>query len=239
MKDRRNKGRLPAFTALFIDTLSSPAWQATSHPARSLFTALKRKYNRTLCGVVYLSMRVAAKELGSSKNYVGRWFRELEYYGFIKMVSPGHLGVDGRGKAAHWRLTDEWYHDESPTRDFHKWNGEKFREQKPPEYYTRKKQNPVPQIGDSVSHKSGTVLSHKSGTPACPTVPQLGDIESKSPVPQLGDISSLTIPILESSEAVAETEAVAARSEPSSPEPADDGDIPTCLRRGHPDCAWD
>jgi len=192
-KDRRNKGRLPAFTAMFVDTTGSAAWRATSHGARSLFHALKRRYNRVVCGAVYLSARKAADELGSNKDYVTRWFRELQYYGFIVMMTPGHLGSEGVGKAPHWRITDEWYHDQSPTRDFQKWDGERFREQKSPSHYLRKKQNPVPQTGDGVSLKLGTVASPKLGTPACSTVPQTGDIKIAEPVPQTGDISSSTI----------------------------------------------
>jgi hypothetical protein len=172
-KDRRNKCRLPAFTAMFVNTMDSAAWQATSHGARSLFLALKRRYNRTVCGGVFLSTRMAAKELGSNKDYVTRWFRELQYYGFIVMMTPGHLGVEGVGKAPHWRITDEWFHDEPPTRDFHKWDGTPFQEQKRPSYYL-KKQNPVPQSGDTVSPKVGTVLSPKVGTPPMPLSLKLG-----------------------------------------------------------------
>jgi hypothetical protein len=194
-KDHRNKGRLPAFTAMFVDTTSSAAWRATSHGARSLFHALKRRYNRVVCGAVYLSARKAADELGSNKDYVTRWFRELQYYGFIVMMTPGHLGSEGVGKAPHWRITDEWYHDKPPTRDFHKWDGQRFHEQKTPSHYLRKKQNPVPQTGDSVSPKLGTVASPKLGTPTRSTVPQTGDIKTSEHVPQTGDISSLTIPL--------------------------------------------
>ena len=56
---------------------------------------------------VYLSIRQAEEELGSfsRRENVQRWFRELQYYGFIVMVTPGYLGVEGRGKAPHYRLT--------------------------------------------------------------------------------------------------------------------------------------
>jgi hypothetical protein len=174
----RNKGRLPLFVPLFKDTMNTPAWYAASHGARSLFTALKGRYNRTLCGAVYLSTRMASKELGSHKDRITRWFRELEYYGFIAMLSPGCLGVDGKGKAPHWRRTDEWYHDESPTRDFHRWDGTAFHEQK-----RRKKQNPVPKIRDTLSLKTGTPASLKTGTPTARTVPKKRDIAVEEPVP--------------------------------------------------------
>jgi hypothetical protein len=192
MKPRNKK--LAPFVPLTRDTLKTAAWRALSHPARSLYVALKGRYNRNLQNSVYLSTRVAAKEMGSSKNYMPRWFRELEHYGFIVMVSPGHLGVEGMGKAPHWRLTEEWYAGKAPTRDYLNWGGEKFHEQKSPRYYLRKKQNPVPQLRDTAPHKCGTVGS-RNGAPARESVPQLGDIKKRQPVPQLRDITSLTTPL--------------------------------------------
>jgi hypothetical protein len=59
-----------------------------------------------------------------------RWFRELQHYGFIVMVSPAHRGVNGHGKAPHWRLTEEWYLDKAPTRDFLSWDGIPFTEKR-------------------------------------------------------------------------------------------------------------
>jgi hypothetical protein len=162
---KNNTGRISGpFVPMIKATIKEPAWIALSHGARSLYVALKCHYNSTIGNAVYRSARICAKEIGSNKDYVTRWFRELQFYGFIVMVSPGHLGVDGRGKAPHWRLTEEWYHDEPPTRDYQRWNGEKFHEQKSPKYYLRKKQNPVPQTGDGVSPKLGTVASLKLGT---------------------------------------------------------------------------
>jgi hypothetical protein len=167
---RRDKGRIVGpFVPMIKDTMKQPAWIALSHGARSLYVALKGRYNSKLGNAVYLSARVAAKEIGSNKDYVTRWFRELQFYGFTELVTPGHLGVEGRGKAPHWRLTEEWFAGEPPTRDYQRWKGEKFHEQKSPKYYLRKTQNPVPQTGD---------------------------IQPQTPVPQTGDITSLTTPCL-------------------------------------------
>jgi len=166
-KDRRNKGRLPAFTAMFVNTMESAAWLEASHGARLLFLALKHRYNRVTCGAVYLSTRKAAKELGSKTESITRWFRELQYFGFIVMMTPGHLGVEGVGKAPHWRITDEWFHDEPPTRDFHKWDGTPFHEQKRPSHYLRKKQNPVPINGDTPQSDCPQKWGHKERR-ACP-----------------------------------------------------------------------
>jgi hypothetical protein len=131
-RNGRAKNWLPPFVPMLKDTNKERAWIAMSHGARSLYMALKSRYNQRLGNAVYLSVRVAAAEIGSNKDYVARWFRELQYYGFIVQISAGCLGLDGKGKAPHWRLTEVHYHGEPPTRDFKNWSGEKFREQKSP-----------------------------------------------------------------------------------------------------------
>src|SRR5215204_7356118 len=64
----------------------------------------------------------------SHMSQLFKWFRELQHFGFIVMMSPGHLGLNGKGKAPHWRLTECAYMTDSPTRDFTKWNGELFKD---------------------------------------------------------------------------------------------------------------
>jgi hypothetical protein len=132
MSRRHDKGRLAPFVPLILTTIDSPAWKAMSHGARSLYAALKRRYSQNFHnnGRIYLSQRVAAKEIGSHHNEIARWFRELQFYGFIVMTKGGSLGVEGKGKAPHWRLTELGYMNELPTRDFDRWNGAKFTDRK-------------------------------------------------------------------------------------------------------------
>lgn len=132
MSRRNDKGRLPPFVPVFTSTLDTPAWKALSHGARSLYVALKRRYNRNTHnnGWIYLSQRDAADEIGSHHNEIARWFRELQYYRFIVMRTPGSLGVEGKGKAPHWRLTELGFMRELPTRDFERWNGQSFTDTK-------------------------------------------------------------------------------------------------------------
>jgi hypothetical protein len=140
MKSRKHK--LAPFVPLTKATIATPAWRALSHGARSLYAALKARYNTKLCNAVYLSIRKAKEELGSYSHIdnVGRWFRELEHYGFIRMVAAGCLGVEGHGKAPHWRLTEESYHGQPPTRDFEKWDGILFdKDSRPPRISRRGK----------------------------------------------------------------------------------------------------
>lgn len=127
---RRNqdKGRLPPFVPLLKDTINSDAWRTTSPSSRVLYIALKQRYNSNFRnnGKIYLSARMAAKDTGLSKNTAARCFHELMHYGFIAMTVSGCLGVDGKGKAPHWRLTELGYMTDPPTRDFLHWNGELF-----------------------------------------------------------------------------------------------------------------
>jgi len=193
MKPRKDKGRIEGpFVPMLIDTMGSPAWKAMSAYARVVYMALRSRYGHKIRnnGRIYLSTRDGAEETGFHKDTIVRSLRELSHYGFIVMTEPGCLGVNGRGKAPHWRLTELGYMHDPPTRDFLKWDGELFHEQKSPRYYTRKKQNPVlqdrtdcptapdipvsystGQLPDKVSYSTG----HTNG-PACPTRPDISRV---------------------------------------------------------------
>jgi hypothetical protein len=133
-----SKNRLPPFVPLLITTLDSPAWKAMSHGAKILYVALRRRVpngrNRA-----YISQRQAEREIGVTRRIVAKWFKELEHYGFVVMATPGCLGVEGKGKAPHWRLTELGETSrasanallEPPTRDFLKWDGSPFKKQNP------------------------------------------------------------------------------------------------------------
>jgi hypothetical protein len=137
MNKRKDKGRLAPFVPLDVEVMSSPAWRATSFGARWLYVHLKRRWSfkQRNNGRLFLSQRDALKEMGvKDRDSISRWFRELQHYGFIVMTDSGGLGVDGKGKAPHWRLTeleapggrngDTWM---LPTKDYNKWDGAKFK----------------------------------------------------------------------------------------------------------------
>src|SRR6476660_3318908 len=109
MKTRKTKNKQP-FTSLLNETSDTAAWRALSHGARVLYASLKREHNPGIQarwnGRIYLSLRDAEERIGSKRGQIARWYRELQYYGFIVMVTPGCLGVEGKGKAPHWRLTE-------------------------------------------------------------------------------------------------------------------------------------
>jgi hypothetical protein len=160
MKPRKDKGRIEGpFIPMLIGTRKSAAWRAMSPYAREVYITLKSRYGFEARnnGRIYVSTRDAAEETGFNKDTIARALRELSYYGFIVMTEPGCLGVEGRGKAPHWRLTELGYRADPPTRDFLRWDGELFREQKSPQHYTRKKRNPV--------------RPHRTDCPAAPDIP--------------------------------------------------------------------
>jgi hypothetical protein len=129
----KTKGRkLPPFVPLLKDTIKTEAWKALSHGARSLYGVLKGRYSSIRQNAVYVSTRDAEKELGrySTRTNVMRWFRELQHYRFIVEVSPAHHGVNGHGKAPHYRLTEEWHLGKAPTRDFLNCDGTPFTEKR-------------------------------------------------------------------------------------------------------------
>jgi hypothetical protein len=101
-------------------------------------------------GVCFSLGQGGAKELRTRPNNIGRWFDELEHYGFLVMLQGPHLGSDGEGQSARYRLTDRYFHGKPPTREFDKWSGEVFRpaqraysEAEKTRLNGLKKQNPV------------------------------------------------------------------------------------------------
>jgi hypothetical protein len=161
----RDKGRLPPFVPVLKDTVKTPAWKALSHGARSLYVTLKAKYNNKLQNAVYVSTRDAEEELGqySTRRNVMRWFRELQHYGFIVMVSAAHHGVNGQGKAPHWRLTEEWYLGKAPTRDFLSWDGIPFTEK-------RKRDAPSFTAKNRIRGDNGVTTLVQTGYPLVPEI---------------------------------------------------------------------
>ena len=111
------KQKLPPFVPMFVYVMDSPAWLAMSPGARAFFLAFKKRYSRKTQQAVFLSVRVAAKELGADKGTVSRWCRELQHFGFIVEVRGASFGP-GRGTAAEFRLTDERYKGKPPSMEF-------------------------------------------------------------------------------------------------------------------------
>ena len=160
----RSRDKLPPFVPLFRETLATPAYRELSFGARALFTALRARCFRNN-GRVYLSHRDAGEEMGhGSRNQIANWYRELAHYGFIVQTEAASLGVDGKGKATHWRITDLPARKgnnelEPPTKDFLQWDGVVFEPHVAParrwnegKRAELKKQNPGLHVGATVDY---------------------------------------------------------------------------------------
>jgi len=90
---------------------ASEAWATLKPGPRALYVELKRRYNGSNNGQIYLSHRDAAGALNVHRNTVGPWFDELQARGFIDLAQAPCLGPVGIGKASVWAL------GEMPTRD--------------------------------------------------------------------------------------------------------------------------
>ena len=152
---KKDSGIYGQFVPLHHAMLDAPAWCAMSHGARSLYIALRRRVPRGR-NQAFLSYRQAEIELRSSRRKIAEWFKELEYYGFLVLASHGCLGVDGKGKSPHWRLTELGTTSktspeglpEPPTRDYLSWEGGRWRRSR--------KQNPGSYVGNDAVPTSET-----------------------------------------------------------------------------------
>lgn len=149
------------------------AWRATSFGARWLYVHLKRRWSfkQRNNGRIFLSQRDAQEEMGAgTRDSISRWFRELQHYGFIVMTDSGGLGVDRKGKAPHWRLTEleapGGRNGDTlmlPTKDFNRWDGVRFADDRGAVKRDRnRKQNPGPQTKARVARKPGPGLARKT-----------------------------------------------------------------------------
>jgi hypothetical protein len=212
MSKHKTKDRLRPFVPLDVEVMSSPAWRATSHGARLLYIHLKRRWSfkQKNNGRLFLSQRDAQEELGGNRASISRWFRELQHYGFIVMTEPGNLGVDGKGKAPRWRLTElEAFGGRNgntwmlPTKEFNRWDGTKFRDDRGAVKRERErrhrivpadheKQNPGPQTGARVARKQVPGLARKQVPLDGTSGPQMESISDPHPGPQTGTRSRST-----------------------------------------------
>lgn len=104
---------------------AEPAWKALSSAARVVYIELKGLFNGSNNGSIEASVRWLAGATGLSKNTVGRALKQLEAYGFIVPMRRGCVGVEGKGEATLWRLTELGYAGERPTKDYRQWKPEK------------------------------------------------------------------------------------------------------------------
>jgi hypothetical protein len=178
------------FVPVPLVLLDAPAWRAMSVGAQMLHITLRRRLRNGGLnnGNVFEACRAAAEKIGVDKKAVGRWYHELEHYGFIRKTAPGFLGSDGCGIAAKYRFTDLAHGTHPPTRDFEKWDGSPF--VYTPRRRGRDRQKPVPPKGTARTPKGDIRKRLREGS-LCPSK---RDIDGAPTCPPKGDISSLPLP---------------------------------------------
>lgn len=140
---------------------SSEAWATMKPGPRALYIELRRLFNGSNNGDLFLSHREAALAINVNRNTATAYFAELEERGFIRMTVGPHLGPSGIGVASKWALEDEATKDGKPA-------GKAFMRWKPPEKPRQKNRTPRPEKQDaSPDHAAFAVKpSRKSGRQA-------------------------------------------------------------------------
>lgn len=114
--------KLPQFVPLLHETLACQAWRRLSPVARLVYIALKRQTRPETNGTTHRSIREAAEECGAHRNTIAGAYHELQAHGFLVATAVGHLGVEGKGKATTWRLTELGHAGGRPTKDYLRWS---------------------------------------------------------------------------------------------------------------------
>jgi len=94
------------FVKLDESLLSGDVWGFLKPGPRCLYIELKREFNGSNNGKIFLSHRDAAYRLGTHRNTVGPWFKALEQVGLIEKTGESKVGPSGIGVAATWLLLE-------------------------------------------------------------------------------------------------------------------------------------
>ena len=106
---------------------ASEAWASLRPGPRALYIELKRLYNGSNNGQIFLSHRDAADAINVHRNTIGSYFSELEQRGFIRMTQKPHLGLNGSGQASVWALEEVATNDGKPAgKAFIRWKERKI-----------------------------------------------------------------------------------------------------------------
>ncbi|MEL7252956.1 MAG: hypothetical protein AAGL23_02200 [Pseudomonadota bacterium] len=101
---------------------ATEAWATLKPGPRALYIELKRRFNGSNNGRIFLSHRDAAKAINVSPNTIGGYYRQLIERGLIDMTRASFLGPSGVGQASLWALQELPTADGKPAaKDFLKW----------------------------------------------------------------------------------------------------------------------
>src|SRR5262245_18748803 len=90
---------------LYRGDMETAAWRSLSFGARCLYIELKKLYNGSNNGKLYLSAREAAERMPTNRMSANRWFHELEDRGFIMPAQKSSFDWKsgaGEGVATTW-----------------------------------------------------------------------------------------------------------------------------------------
>ena len=118
---KKHKRGTPQFVMLYNWMIDSEAWLDLKAPPRALYLLIKRRFNGSNNGEIFLSHREAAKLLNMHRNSIGTYFDVLIEHGFVKQTTRPHLGPSGVGQAAKWELTELPVNNRPATKEFMRW----------------------------------------------------------------------------------------------------------------------
>ena len=104
---KRQKRGNARFVQLMEYMQASEARATMQAGPRALYVKIRRRFNGTNNGSLYLSHRDAARALNVALNTVARRFHEREARGFIRKTGEHHLGPSGIGQASTYAPEEE------------------------------------------------------------------------------------------------------------------------------------
>ena len=90
-------------------TMETPAWRALCPLGQILYPWVKLEWKGPQAnnnGNISIAVRDAAKKMGRDKDAVGRAFHDLQAKGFLVLRQHGRMGVDGKGAAPTYEITE-------------------------------------------------------------------------------------------------------------------------------------
>jgi len=101
--------------------LASPAYRSLSCYAKCLLVEFYRLYDGDNNGELFMSMREAARRIGTSVNPAQSALAELQAKGFTRARQNGAFSYKAR-HATKWILTEFNFQGDSATKDFMRWH---------------------------------------------------------------------------------------------------------------------
>lgn len=108
-RDRKNEDQSEHWTKMIRSTMETPAWRALTATAQALYPWLKLEWKGPKAnnnGRISLPVRVAAERLGCNMKTAARAFHDLQAKGFLILIEHGRMGIEGKGAAPTYEITE-------------------------------------------------------------------------------------------------------------------------------------